>query len=67
MAAAVGSLLSLMQSRLVERLRRSRHIQSRVSSEKAVGLEHHTHFFNGHHGEILDTGVVSQTEGFIFD
>lgn len=47
-----------MQRRLIKRLRRRRNIERRVLGEEAIGLQHHADSLNGHHGEVLDAGVV---------
>lgn len=51
-----------MQSRLIERLTGSRHIQRRILSKEAIGLKHDTNALHGHDREILNARVMSEAK-----
>lgn len=59
--ASAASRLRML-SRPVEGLRGLRHIQRRVLGEEAIRLEHNTDTLHGHDGEILNAGVMRETE-----
>ena len=47
-----------MKSRLIEPLRRLRHIQRWILGKKPIWPEHNTDLLHGDDGEVFDAGVV---------